>query len=52
MIHLNTVGNATVKNQVILKTCDTPGTDIAEPGAAKAPRPAKAGIGGKRLNVS
>ena len=49
MIHLNTVGNASVRNEVIFKTCNVPGADIAEPRIPKPSRPAKARIGGKRF---
>src|ERR1017187_1026242 len=49
MKHLNPVWNRAVKNQVIFKTCNAPGTDIAEPGTAKLSQPAKAGISGERF---
>ena len=47
MIHLNTTGNATVKNEIVFKTGDAPRTDSAEAGIAKSSQPAKAGIGGE-----
>jgi len=49
VIHLYAAGNPTVKNEVVFKTCNAPGTDIAELGTPKSSRPAEAGIGGEHF---
>jgi hypothetical protein len=49
VIYLDTANNATIKNDVIFKTCHAPGTGTAESRIPKPPQPAKTGIGGKRF---
>jgi hypothetical protein len=48
MKHLNSLGHAAVKNQVMVETGDVPGTDALQTGIAKFPQPAKSRRAGKR----